>query len=125
VLHAVERWPSWNESVSRVDRRDSAPLAVGDTVTVKQPPLPAARWTVTAVDSSGFAWESSTFGLRSTGDHWARETGDGRTTVALTLTLSGPLARMTGVLYSRLIRRYVRMEAEGLGREVLRRATDR
>jgi Polyketide cyclase / dehydrase and lipid transport len=123
VLHAVERWPSWNPAVSRVHRHSAGPLAVGAAVTVKQPRLPAARWTVTALDGSGFAWTSSSLGVRSTGEHWARETGDGRTTVTLALTLSGPLARLTGTIYARLIRRYVRMEADGLRREVQRRAT--
>jgi Polyketide cyclase / dehydrase and lipid transport len=122
VLHAVERWPTWTASVSRVDRHGSGPLAVGDTVTVKQPRLPAARWTVTALDGSGFSWTSSTVGVRSVGDHWAHEVGDGRTRVTVALTLSGPLARMTAVVYSRLIRRYVRMEADGLRHEVVRRA---
>ena len=56
--------------------------------------------------------------MRSTGDHWAQESGDGRATVTLTLTLAGPLARLTALLYARLIRRYVRMEAEGLRRAV-------
>jgi uncharacterized membrane protein len=125
VLHAVESWPSWNASVSRVDRHGSGRLAVGDTVTVKQPRLPAARWTVTALDGSGFTWTSSSPGVRSTGGHRAHEAGDGRTTVTLTLTLSGPLARMTAMVYSRLIRRYVRMEADGLRHEAERRATGR
>jgi uncharacterized membrane protein len=121
VLHAVERWPSWTASVSRVTRHGSGPLAVGERVTVKQPRLPAATWTVTALDGYGFTWTSSSLGVRSTGDHWAQETGDGQTTVTLTLTLAGPLARLTAVLYARLIRRYVRMEAEGLRRAVERR----
>jgi hypothetical protein len=125
VLHAVERWPSWNPSVSRVARHGSGPVAVGDSVTVKQPRLPAASWTITALDRSGFTWKSSSPGVRSTGDHWAQEAGDGRTAVTLTLTLSGPLARMTAMLYSGLIRRYVRMEADGLRREVEGRTADR
>jgi hypothetical protein len=125
VLHAVERWPSWTASMSQVGRHRSGPLAIGDTVTVKQPRLPAATWTVTALDGSGFTWTSSSPGVRSTGDHWAHETGDGRTTATLTLTLSGPLARMTAIFYSRLIRRYVRMEADGLRREVEDRTTRR
>ncbi len=125
VLHAVERWPSWTASVSRVERHGSGPLAVGETVTVKQPRLPAARWTVTAVDPSGFSWRSSSFGVRSVGDHWAQEAADGRTTAALTLTMSGPLARLTATLYARLIRRYVRMEADGLRAEAERHAAGR
>jgi hypothetical protein len=125
VLHAVERWPSWNPSVSRVARHGSGPVAVGDSVTVKQPRLPAASWTITALDRSGFTWKSSSLGVRSTGDHWAQEAGDGHTAVTLTLTLSGPLARMIAMLYSGLIRRYVRMEADGLRREVEGRTADR
>jgi hypothetical protein len=38
--------------------------------------------------------------------------------VTLGLQMSGPLAPIVGALYSRLIRRYVRMEADGLRREV-------
>jgi uncharacterized membrane protein len=122
VLHAVETWPSWTASMSRVTRHGSGPLAVGEKVTVKQPRLPAATWTVTALDGSGFTWTSSSPGVRSTGGHWAHEAGDGRTTVTLTLTMSGPLAGLIAALYARLIRRYVRTEAEGLRREVQRRA---
>jgi hypothetical protein len=44
--------------------------------------------------------------------------------VTVMLTLSGPLARIIAVFYSRLIRRYVRMEANGLRHEVERRAAD-
>jgi hypothetical protein len=124
VLHDVARWPTWNASVSRVERHGTGPLAVGDTVTVKQPRLPAGLWTVTALDGSGFAWTSPSPGVRSTGGHWARATKGGRTSVTLTLTLAGPLAGLTGLLYGRLIRRYVRAEADGLRRELERRGAD-
>jgi hypothetical protein len=120
VMQAVQRWPSWNAAVSNVDRPGSGPLTVGETVTVKQPRLPAARWTVTAVDESGFAWVSSSLGVRSTGEHWAREEGDGRTAVTLTLVMSGPLAGVTALAFSRLIRRYIGLEADGLRQEVER-----
>src|SRR5215207_7010074 len=102
VLQAVERWPSWHPAVSSVERRGSGPLTVGERVRVKQPRLPAATWTVTALDGSGFTWVSSSPGMRSTGDHWARDAGGGRASVTLTLTLSGPLARLTALVYSRL-----------------------
>lgn len=117
VIQVVERWPSWNATVSAVNRHGSGPLAVGDVVTVKQYRLPAATWTVTALDGSGFAWTSSSLGVRSTGEHWARDVVDGRTTVTLTLTLSGPLAWLIGVAFSRLIRLYLALEADGLRRE--------
>jgi hypothetical protein len=122
VLHEVQHWPSWNAAVSYVDRRGSGPLAVGEKVTVKQPRLPAARWTVTAVDGSGFAWVSSSLGVHSTGEHWVQQAADGRADVTLKLILSGPLAPITGLAFSRLIRRYIQMEADGLRREVEGRA---
>jgi uncharacterized membrane protein len=114
VLHDVEAWPSWTASISRVERHGTGPLAVGETVTVKQPRLPAAVWTVTVLDPTGFTWTSTSPGVRSTGGHWARDEGDGRTTVTLVLTMTGPLAPVVATLYAPLIRRYVRMEAEGL-----------
>jgi Polyketide cyclase / dehydrase and lipid transport. len=122
VLYDVAEWPSWTASMSRVERHATGPLAVGETVTVKQPRLPVGTWTVTALDETGFTWTSSTPGVRSTGDHRAQEEADGRTTVTLTLAMSGPLAWLTGAVYARLIRRYIRMEADGLCRRVERRA---
>jgi hypothetical protein len=123
ILCAVEDWPAWTPTMSRVERHSQGPLAVGDTATVKQPRLPPGRWTVTALDQSGFTWTSASLGVRSTGDHWARSGADGRTTVTLTLALSGPLARLSALFYSGLIRRYVRMEADALRREAARRTT--
>jgi hypothetical protein len=118
VLRAVERWPSWNAAVSRVDRHDSGPLAVGSTATVKQPRLLPATWTVTRLDETGFTWVSDSLGVHSTGEHWAGKADGGLATVTLTLGLSGPLARVVGVLYGRLIRRYLSLEADGLRQAV-------
>ena len=96
---------------------------MGETVSVKQPRLPRSTWTVTVCDETGFTWTSSTPGVRSTGEHWARDAGDGHTTATVALIMNGPLAPVTARLYSRLIRRYVRMEADGLRAEVERRAS--
>ncbi len=123
VLTAVQRWPSWNGSVTSVDRSGSGPLTTGEQITVKQPRLPAARWTVTDVDGTGFVWETPSLGIHNTGDHRATPTADGRTTVTLTLTMSGPLAGVTSMFFGGLIRRYVKLEADGLRREVERRRT--
>jgi hypothetical protein len=125
VLRDVERWPTWTASMTHVRRHGTGPLAVGELVDVKQPRLPASTWTVSTLDGSGFRWTSSTPGVHSVGDHWAHDSGDGGTTVTLALTLTGPLARLTTLFYSGLIRRYVRMEADGLRAEVARRASGR
>lgn len=121
VLTAVHRWPSWNDSVTSVDRRGPGPLSAGEQITVKQPRLPAARWTVTDVDGTGFAWVSTSFGIHNTGDHRVTLADGGGAVVVLTLTMSGPLAGVTSLLLGGLVRRYVRLEADGLRREVERR----
>jgi Polyketide cyclase / dehydrase and lipid transport len=118
VILDVERWPSWTTSMTSVRRHGTGPLAVGEQVTVKQPRLPVGVWTVTALDGTGFRWTSSAPGLRSTGEHWVADAGDGRSTATLALVMTGPMAGVTGVLFGRLIRRYVRMEAAGLRRAV-------
>ena len=122
VLRDVERWPSWTSSMSQVTRGVSGPLTVGETVTVRQPRLMVARWTVTVADISGFVWTSTAPGMRSVAEHWVTENADGHTIVALTFTMAGPLAWLAGAAYGRLIRRYLRMEAEGLRREAERRS---
>jgi Polyketide cyclase / dehydrase and lipid transport len=120
VLLDVERWPSWTPTMSRVVRERTGPLAVGDTATVKQPRLGAARWTVTRLDDTGFEWVSSRPGARTVAGHWVSDAGDGRCEAVLTLAMSGPLARPAAALYRSLIRRYLRTEADGLRREAER-----
>ncbi|GAA3289017.1 SRPBCC family protein [Dactylosporangium vinaceum] len=117
IMKAVQEWPSWTASVSSAVRSRSGPLTVGETVVVTQPKLRPATWTVTEVDAGGFEWKSdSAPGVRNVGGHWASDNGDGTCTAELTLSFAGPLARVVTLLYSSLIRRYIRMEAEGLKR---------
>jgi hypothetical protein len=52
--------------------------------------------------------------VRNIGGHWAVDNGDGTCTAELTLSFAGPLARPITLVYGNLIRRYIRMEAEGL-----------
>ncbi|GAA2383862.1 SRPBCC family protein [Dactylosporangium salmoneum] len=123
VMKAVQDWPSWTASVSKVDRPATGPLAAGETVVVTQPKLRPSTWTVTRVDAHGFEWASaSSPGIRNVGGHWAIDNGDGTCTAELTLSFAGPLARVVTLLYSGLIRRYIRMEAEGLRKAAEERA---
>jgi uncharacterized protein YndB with AHSA1/START domain len=120
VLRDVAGWPRWNASVARLDRPGSGPLAVGETARLQQHRLPANTWTVTRVDEASFTWTATSPGVRTTGDHQVRPTGPERCEAVLTLRLDGPLARVAALLYGRLIRRYLGMEADGLRREVER-----
>jgi uncharacterized membrane protein len=114
VLVDVERWPTWTASTSAVRLLDPTPLALGSRVEVRQPRLPHAVWTVSAlVPGRSFSWESTGPGVRSIGDHEITPTPAG-CRVTLRFTQGGPLGGLVGVLMSGLIRRYVRTEAAGL-----------
>ena len=114
VLADVERWPIWTASVSAVRLLTPAPLAVGSRVEVRQPRLPQAVWTVSALTPGrSFSWESTGPGVRSIGDHEIVPAGTG-SRATLRFTQTGPMSPVVGTLMSGLIRRYVRTEAAGL-----------
>ena len=117
VIEDVERWSEWTASVTSIEIVDGRPFGEGTTATVKQPRLPEAVWTVTQHDPPrSFRWESTAPGVRSMGDHAVRPAGDGRSVATLVFEQRGPLGALTGLLFGRLIRRYVDTEAEGLKR---------
>jgi hypothetical protein len=117
VMSDVQRWPSWTASMRSVTPLDS-PLGVGSRVRVSQPRLPTIIWTVEAFDPDvAFSWSNQSSGIRSFGDHRVSPV-EGGTRVDLLLRQEGPLAGLSALLYARLTRRYVRMEAEGLKRRV-------
>ncbi|GAB3956602.1 SRPBCC family protein [Micromonospora vulcania] len=117
VLVDVQRWPEWTASVSRAERAEPGPLAVGATARLTQPKLRPAVWRVTDLtEAREFAWVSDTPGVRTRGEHRLLPLPDGRTRVELAIVQSGPLAVPIGWLYGGLLRRYVRLEADGLKR---------
>lgn len=114
VLADLERWPTWTASMSAVRLLTPGPLAVGSRVEVRQPRLPKAVWTISALTPGrSFSWMSTGPGVRSVGDHEIAPAGAG-SQVTLRFTQSGPLAAVVGVLLSGLVRRYVHTEATGL-----------
>lgn len=116
VLVDVEGWPSWTASVSEVKVLDGTPLAVGSRVRVRQPRLPATVWDVSSLEPGrSFTWTAAAPGVTTVADHRLEAQGDGvRATLAL--ERSGPLAPVVDLLFRRLTRRYVTMEADGLKR---------
>ncbi|MDG4808608.1 SRPBCC family protein [Micromonospora sp. WMMD1120] len=117
VLADVPRWPEWTASVTRAERGEPGPLAVGATARLTQPKLRPALWRVTELtDRRAFVWVSDSPGVRTTGEHLLVPLPDGRTRVELAIDQSGPLSGLIGRLYGGLLRRYLRMEADGLRR---------
>ena len=114
VLEDVEAWPRWTPSMTSVSRTATGPLTVGETVRVRQPRLPEATWTVTAVyPGSAFTWVSRSPGVVTTGTHVVAPLPTG-SRVTLGLEQHGPLAGVVGMLLGRTVRRYVDQEAAGL-----------
>ncbi|KIR65743.1 SRPBCC family protein [Micromonospora harpali] len=117
VQSDVDRWPEWTASVRRACRLEPGPLTVGSTARLEQPGLRPAVWRVVEVEAPyRFAWVSALPGVRSRGDHRIVPLPGGGVRVELSLDQSGPLAVPVGWRYGGLIRRYLRLEAEGLRR---------
>ena len=114
VMADVERWHEWTPSISGITRKQSGPLVVGETATVRQPKLPPATWTVNAIKPGrSFSWFNRAPGLRVTGFHGAEPApGGSRATLSLTYEgiFGGLLARMT----EGITKKYIEMEAKGL-----------
>ena len=115
VMSDVERWPQWTASVKSVERLDAGPFAVGSRARVRQPRLPTAVWTVTALEPGrSFTWRNASPGVTSVAVHTVEAAGGDRSRVTLGVDWSGPLAPLLRLIYGGLSRRYVAMEAHGL-----------
>jgi uncharacterized membrane protein len=111
----VERWPSWTSTVTSVEPVDRGPLRVGWRARIRQPRLRVAVWQVTElVPGESFTWVARRRGTVTTGTHRVIENADGTVRVTAIVEQAGPLGWIAGMLTSRLTRRYLRTEVEGL-----------
>jgi uncharacterized protein YndB with AHSA1/START domain len=116
VMADVERWPEWTASMSEVRLVEGDRLAVGARARVRQPKLPPATLEVTAFEPlRGFTWVANSPGVTFVGTH-ALAPADRGVTVTLGVSFRGALAGIVGLFTSRMTRRYVQLEAEGLKR---------
>jgi hypothetical protein len=126
ILSEVEHWPEWTPTVTRVERLGDAgaPLALGDRLRIVQPKVPAAEWTVTALEPGrGFRFVSRSPGATVEANHWAEPTEGGHgSRVTLSVTFAGFLGRIIGRLMRGLNERYIAEEAAGLKRRSEERA---
>jgi uncharacterized protein YndB with AHSA1/START domain len=117
VLMDVEAWQEWTDSMTSLSLLEAPPLRTGSRVRIKQPRLPATVWTVTSIEPNHqFTWQARNPGVKVVAVHRIEPLGEGRSRVTLSVDQSGPLAWLAALLFGRLGRRYVRMEAEGLKR---------
>ncbi len=117
VLTDVERMPTWTESVSKAECLNASELAVGTKVRLKQPRLGAMVWKVTELEpGASFTWTTSRGGVTTTAGHQLRANEPGNTTIVLSIDQRGPMASIASLFTSKLIAKYLAMEAEGLKR---------
>jgi hypothetical protein len=114
VLADVASWPAWTESILSVEDVSEG-FGQGGTATVHARGTPKSRYTVTAWEPGrGFDWETKARGARAIARHWIEGAGEGRSSVALTVEIPGPLAVLVKPFISRGIVANLETEAAGL-----------
>lgn len=114
MMFDIERWAEWTESISKIERLDSGPLALGSRARVLQPKVPPAVWKVTELEPGrGFSWKSGSALAWAVGKHWVEAAGPG-SRATLSLHFGGPLGGIIARLLTNLNNRYLGMEAAGL-----------
>ena len=114
ALIDVEKCPTWTKSMEAVKRVDSGPFGMGSEVRIKQPKLPETVWKVVDFEpGTYFAWHAAARGVSTIAGHRVTAS-DGGCTVTLSIKQSGPMSWLAGLLYGKMSRAYVDMEANGL-----------
>lgn len=115
VFSAVERWPEWTASVTRIVPLDGPAIEVGNRFEIKQPRLPKLVWQVTAVDPGrGWTWVQRSPGGTTVATHEVVAQGPQRTLARQGIDQRGPVGALVGALLRGTTRRYLQLEAEGL-----------
>ena len=114
VMIDTNRWHEWTPSITSVKRLSDAPIAVGSRVLIRQPKIPPASWTVTAIEpGASFTWVSVGPGMRIIARHSVESVGDG-SRATLSLELQGVLGGLFGRMTRGITERYLALEARGL-----------
>ena len=119
ALVDVEHWPEWTPTVTRVQRMEDSPLALGSRTKIWQPKLMPAEWRVIALDENAgvFTWVTSKPGIQITATHRIEPstTREG-THVTLVLDYAGLLGPLMAWQFKDLNWDYLTKEAAGLKR---------
>jgi len=115
VFSDVVHWPDWTASVRRVTPMDGPQLVVGAHFAIEQPRLPKIVWEVTEVDPGrAWKWRSTSPGTTTIAWHDVTPIEGGRARARQGIDQRGFLAPVVGLFTTRLIERYLQLEAQGL-----------
>ena len=115
VLMDVERWPDWSPTMTSVERLEPGMFRPGSTARIKQPRLPEAVWRVTElVPQKSFTWSAHSRGVTTVARHIVTAREEGGTRARGEIDQHGPLALLARIFFSRLTKRYLKQEAQGL-----------
>lgn len=116
ILADLESWPTWTESISKVELIDDGPLREGQRARVSVKGAPAGTWTVaTVTPGREFSWTFRAPGLKTRATHDI-EPADSGSRVTLGVEQTGPATIFMRPWLNRVNRRNVAMEAAGLKR---------
>ena len=114
VMADPERWHEWTPSITRIHLLGGRSLAIGTRALGRQPKLPPAVWTVTALEPGrSFTWVSTAPGLRVVARHAVEPVGSG-SRATLSIDIEGLLGGFWGRLTHGITQRYLAHEARGL-----------
>jgi uncharacterized protein YndB with AHSA1/START domain len=113
VIADLERWPEWTPSVTRVERLDHGPLALGSRVRIHQPRLPPAVWQVSELqDGARFTWITRSPGVLVIAQHSVEPIARG-SRARLSVRFEGLLGALVARLTRRLNERYLALDRSG------------
>ena len=116
VVSDIAQWPTWTESMERVQPDSMCRFGLESKARVKQPGMPAMTWTVTRWEpGSRFDWVTKSLGVTIVASH-AIERADSGSRLTLSVEGTGWLAPIASLATSKRTRRYVQMELDGLRR---------
>ena len=115
IMADVERWPEFAPQFQKIVRRQQGPLAMGSSATVTPKGFFGAVWTVVEYsEGRSFTWGANMLpGVHLSGGHIVEPDGDG-TRVTLSLEASGPMWLPLAPALTRIFRRNVSQEGEGM-----------
>jgi uncharacterized membrane protein len=115
VFSDVQRWPEWTASVTSLEGKDGANLAVGKRFSIKQPGMSKLVWKVTEIDPGSYwTWVQRSPGVRVSARHWVIPQPGGGTVVRQQLEQRGVLGALVGRMMIKKTKRFLELEAQGL-----------